>query len=301
MKQTVVNAGVAVADEVYFLPGALVPGEKHRAANVLRVIGGNGANAALAIARLGGDARLLTRTGADAAGEALRAGLAAESVDFSLSPPISGRTTSTSTIIVEPDGARTIVNHFDRDFPDRPEWLPTALPAGTGAVLGDVRWETGTRQLFELANQKKMIAVFDGDRKPIDSMLITLSTHRVFSAQALREMTRTSDLAVALECFAKGRDGYFGVTDGGHGVYSYENGNVVHYQAFAVDVVDTLGAGDVWHGAFALALAERQPLPEAIRFASAAAALKCARRGGGMGAPSRAEVERMLGRPVTGS
>ena len=58
--------------------------------------------------------------------------------------------------------------------------------------------------------------------------------------------------------------------------------------------MDTLAAGDVWHGAFALALAERQPVRNAAVFANAAAALKCLRPGGRSGAPSRDEVEQML-------
>jgi len=65
--------------------------------------------------------------------------------------------------------------------------------------------------------------------------------------------------------------------------------------AFPVHTVDTLGAGDVFHGAFALALTEKQDLREALRFASAAAALKCTRFGGAFAAPQRAEVEALLG------
>jgi sulfofructose kinase len=63
--------------------------------------------------------------------------------------------------------------------------------------------------------------------------------------------------------------------------------------------VDTLGAGDTWHGAFAVALADGLSEDEAVRFASAAAALKCTRFGGRDGAPSRREVDRFLaGAPV---
>jgi sugar/nucleoside kinase (ribokinase family) len=59
--------------------------------------------------------------------------------------------------------------------------------------------------------------------------------------------------------------------------------------------VDTLGAGDVFHGAFALAITEKQELRQALRFASAAAALKCTRFGGAFAAPQRAEVAALLG------
>jgi sulfofructose kinase len=58
--------------------------------------------------------------------------------------------------------------------------------------------------------------------------------------------------------------------------------------------VDTLGAGDVFHGAFALALAGKQELAAAVRFATTAASLKCTRLGGSMAAPMRSEVQAAL-------
>jgi sulfofructose kinase len=61
-----------------------------------------------------------------------------------------------------------------------------------------------------------------------------------------------------------------------------------------VDAIDTLAAGDVWHGAFALALAERSSIDAAARFANVAAAIKCTRFGGRRGAPRRAEVENWI-------
>ena len=64
--------------------------------------------------------------------------------------------------------------------------------------------------------------------------------------------------------------------------------------AFDVPVVDTLGAGDVWHGAFALALAEGRDEPAALRIASAAAAIKVQRPGGRAGVPTRAELDDFL-------
>ena len=66
--------------------------------------------------------------------------------------------------------------------------------------------------------------------------------------------------------------------------------------AFKVDAIDTLGAGDTFHGAFTFRLVETGDAVEAIRFAAAAAAIKCLRFGGLMGAPSRAEVEAFLQR-----
>jgi sugar/nucleoside kinase (ribokinase family) len=64
--------------------------------------------------------------------------------------------------------------------------------------------------------------------------------------------------------------------------------------AFPVHTVDTLGAGDIFHGAFTLAITEKQDLRSALRFASAAAALKCTRFGGAFACPQRPEVEAFL-------
>jgi sugar/nucleoside kinase (ribokinase family) len=61
-----------------------------------------------------------------------------------------------------------------------------------------------------------------------------------------------------------------------------------------VHTIDTLSAGDIFHGAFALAITEKRELRQALRLASAAAALKCTPFGGGFAAPQRAEVEELL-------
>jgi sulfofructose kinase len=87
------------------------------------------------------------------------------------------------------------------------------------------------------------------------------------------------------------------VTDGANGAHWRQGGGIRHRPAFAVNSVDTLAAGDVFHGGFALALAEGQDEAESMRFASAAAALKCTRFGGIAGAPGRAEVEQLLAAP----
>ena len=72
------------------------------------------------------------------------------------------------------------------------------------------------------------------------------------------------------------------------------NGSICETPVFAIEAVDTLGAGDVFHGAFVLALVERQATERAIRFAAAAAGLKCSRFGGSTVAPGRAEVDALL-------
>jgi sulfofructose kinase len=91
--------------------------------------------------------------------------------------------------------------------------------------------------------------------------------------------------------------GDFGVTLGARGsVWRIEGGALVEIPALAVASVDSTGAGDVFHGAVAAALAERMPLPAAAGFATAYAGLKCALGNGWDGMPTRRQVEEALRR-----
>lgn len=286
----VLVAGIAALDDIFPISAPLVAGEKHRSPRVETVLGGNAANAARAICRLGGRAELLARLGDDATAAWIRKELTSEGVGHDLCQPLAGCHTSRSAIIIEPDGARTIANMFDPNFPEEPNWLPQILPPNTAAVLGDVRWEAATLRLLSLARAGGLPAVLDGDRAPKDQRLLAAASHIAFSAQGLRELAGQQDLATALTGFAAGRDQFCAVTDGAHGVFYMDGGNLRHIPAPRVAAVDTLGAGDVWHGAFALALAEQQTIEQAIHFANLAAAIKCSRPGGGAGAPIRAEL-----------
>jgi sulfofructose kinase len=84
------------------------------------------------------------------------------------------------------------------------------------------------------------------------------------------------------------------VTRGAQGLLWIDDSGIHRQAAFAVEVVDTTGAGDVFHGAYTLALAEGSSVAEAMRFASTVAALKCTRRGGRAGIPNRAEAAAFL-------
>ncbi len=97
---------------------------------------------------------------------------------------------------------------------------------------------------------------------------------------------------------ARSIPGIVGVTLGADGFLWREDGAERRTPAPKVKAVDTLAAGDVWHGAFTLALAEGQDVDSASRFANAAAAIKCSRGGGRRGAPTRAEVAALLRRPA---
>ena len=127
-----------------------------------------------------------------------------------------------------------------------------------------------------------------------DPALLQNATHAAFSAPGLADYCNDDDAERALRHVAATTGIWCCVTLGAEGVLYTDGRGMARSPAFDVNAVDTLGAGDVWHGAFALALADGADEPAAIRKASAAAALKVQRRGGRAGAPTRAEVDQFL-------
>jgi len=288
--------GLAVQDYVFSLPEMPTTAEKFRASDMAVTGGGGAANAAVAVARLGGGALLATRLGADRIAEAIVADLEAEGVDCSHSVRYEGCTSSISAVLVDGAGERMVVNYRDAALPESVDWLPDPAGLSLGAVSVDNRWPIGAAHLLGLARAAGLPGVLDGEA-PMDSCgaAMLAASHVAFSRQGLTDWAGTDDIAAGLTAAAKQRNGGFVcVTDGADGVHFRHGATQGHVPAFRVRVVDTLGAGDVWHGAFALSLAEGHTATDAIRFASAVAALKCTEFGGRRGIPGRAQVETFL-------
>jgi sulfofructose kinase len=186
---------------------------------------------------------------------------------------------------VDAAGERQVVSFRGEGLDDRPD-LIAATPE-IGVVLADTRWPRGNLAALELARGRGIPGVLDAEA-PVDPALIAAASHVAFSRQGLASLS-SGEPAEALA--AMDLSAWACVTDGAHGVFVRGGG---HVPAFPVRAVDTLGAGDVWHGAFALRLAEGAEETDAIRFANAAAALKCARPWGREGCPTRAETEAFL-------
>lgn len=312
--KTVLCVGHAVQDHVYRLPRLPVGGSKNRATAFTSVGGGPAATAAVAIARLGGKARLASRVGDDAIADEIERELRAYEVDCTLLRRVAGRASSRSAVFVDDAGERMIVNHTDPAMPADPAWLAAVGLAGVDAVLADVRWPEAAALMLARAKAAGLPAVLDADVPlPPGSTLPRAATHVAFSLAGLRDhLGLASDApldvdacAAALQRIARETGAWCAVTLGAEGVLHaarpavgavppMDDVPVARSPAFRVTAVDTLGAGDVWHGAFALALAEGCDEAAAVRAASAAAAIKVTRAGGRAGAPSRAERDGLL-------
>ena len=254
------------------------------------------ANASVAVARLGGVAHYWGRVGGDALGERILAELAAEGVDVGAVRRVPGCVSPSAAILVAADGERLVCAYNDPGLDPDAGWLPLSGVSGFAAVLADVRWPEGAAAVLDAARAAGLVALLDGDVGPIDALrdLAGRATHAVFSAPGLVLLAGTADPGTGLARVAAQVRAVVGVTLGADGFLWRDGITERRVAAPRIVAVDTLAAGDVWHGAFALALGEGVDLSGAARFANAAAALKCSRSGGRSGAPSRVEVAACL-------
>ena len=288
----VLCVGHAVQDFVFHVETMPATAAKHRSRAFESVGGGPAATAAVAIARLGGTATLATRLGDDPVADVIVRELERYGVDCTHARRFSGGSSSVSAVLVDARGERLIVNHLDPQLDTAPDWLPDVAELGADAVLADTRWPDGARRGMELARAAGVPGILDADVPvPADPALLAAATHVAFSADGLRSFSGEDSLEPALLAAARTTGAWCCATIGGDGTLVVTNDRVERIAAFDVDVRDTVGAGDVWHGAFALALAEGRTETDALRFAGAAAALKVQNGGTRSGAPDRAELQ----------
>jgi sulfofructose kinase len=180
-------------------------------------------------------------------------------------------------------------------YPADTSWLPLDEVRRVDAVHADSRWKPGAIALFDAASAAGIPSVFDADAGDPEEVLTIASraTHPVFSEPMLTSLG-WGPPRIALPRAFGGQNILCGVTLGERGLMWFDGVSVRHLPARPVVSIDTLAAGDTWHGAFALALAEKQPLTQALQFATYAAAIKCSRFGGRIGIPNRAETDALF-------
>lgn len=279
-------------DYIYALDRLPVGDGKYLAQSRTESAGGMAACAAVAIDRLGGKAFFYGRLGADAIGEEILEGLRQEGVDVTGVRCYAGRVSPHSIVLVDKTGERIIVPYGAEAFPVDPSWLPLTEIAAADAVLADIRWPEAAEVVFRQARMAGKPAVLDAEASsnPAAMLAVQSASHALFSASGLEALSGTTSVEDGLNWAWEHNRAWVGVTLGAQGIVWLEDGRLEQLSAIPVEAVETLGAGDVFHGAFVLALGEGQTNREAVRFASAVAALKCSRSGGRKSYPSRAEV-----------
>jgi sulfofructose kinase len=292
-------AGIAVIDYIFRIEAMPKPDTKSRASAFMIASGGNIANAAVSIVRLGGGARVSAPLGGpagiDMSGDAILRKLEQEKIDHSAVVRIDGMASPISAILVQSGGERAIVNYRDDALAKARCENPERLVETADAVLIDNRFPEFSLPIAQAAKKSGKIVVMDADDPTRETdALLNACTHVVFSSHGLRNTAQMQDFTAGLNAVAKRTPALLAVTDGANGSWWHDGKTVRHFAAHPIRAIDTLGAGDVFHGACVLMLAEGRDFEQALRFSAAAAAIKCTRFGGVAGAPNRQEVEAFL-------
>lgn len=296
MSATVVCCGSATCDVLYQVerlplgPGKILPKA------MVEVAHGMATSAATAVARLGGRARLIARIGDDHRGRCFLQEIGEAGVDCTMVRSVLGVSSPVSAVLIDAEGERVVVPWYSPALGSDTDWIPLDTVAAADAALVDVRWPEGAAAVLDAARLAGKPAVLDGDVGPPDVVLdlAARASHAIFSEPAALLCVGGASIEEALRALGARLPGFVAVTAGAEGCYWLAGDEVRQLRPPAIEAVDTLAAGDVFHGAFALALAEGKGEVTALAFANVAASLKCRHFGGRLGAPERAEVEALL-------
>jgi sulfofructose kinase len=290
-------AGGAVQDNVMRVERFPAPGGKVSATDFVITSGGQAGNAAVAMARLGAHVTYIGALGDendDVANTIIKT-FTNENIDVSRALRVPGAKSSASLIMIDASGEKMIATRRNQGLSEAVPRDPEGAVAQADAAMLDNRYSNISLPICRAAKARGLPRVLDFDKPtPPDDPLLQCCSHVICSADAIREATSETELPAALKKLGQSFSEFLAVTDGPGGVYWLDNGEVRHMDAFKVDAVDTLGAGDTFHGAFAVRFVETRDAVESMRFAAAAAAIKCTRFGGLMGAATRAEVDAFL-------
>jgi len=251
---------------------------------------------AATIVRFGGKARLWASCGDDPTGDRIVRDLTAAGVDLSVLRRVPGARSGFSSIFMDKVGERMIVPCYDPALHTAPEAAPAMDDVAVLSI--DVRWPEAAMLALIAAHDRGIPVLADIDVAPRETLLPLFhnADYAIASEGGAKILTGASTGLDALKVMAREHPGFVAVTMGENGAFwaDRKSGVLRHVTPVPVEAVDTLAAGDVFHGAFALGLAESWDLEFNLRFAATAAALKCTRFGGRLGAPTRAEVEALL-------
>jgi sulfofructose kinase len=294
----VLGLGAVAVDDLLYVDHYPPPDSKAAVQAQQRAGGGLAGTALVAAARLGARAAYCGILGEDELARFTIRELEREGVDCS---PVLFRAEARpihSIIIVDRSTGQRVILFSKAGVA---EWQPeeiSAEPIGNCRVLFvDHTTLPGGLQAIALAHQRGIPVVGDIEPNTMPRLaeLVPQIDHLIIGAELARQLTGQSEPAAAVQALSGPHRACVVVTGGARGCwYSEVGGAVQHAPAYEVDVVDTTGCGDVFHGAYAACLARGEGVRAAITVATAAAGLKAAHPGGRAGIPDRATVDRFI-------
>ncbi len=249
--------------------------------------GGQVPTALVALQRWGLCTAYVGRFGDDHGGQLSRESLADEGVDVSATAVRPDTRQPVSVILIdEVSGERSVLSERVPELILHADDLPDAALSDGSVLLMDAVDVPAATAAARRAKTDGILTVLDTDAPGagIDDLL-ALTDVLIVAAEFPARLTGITDLRAALRHTAQRGPWFVGVTLGPGGALAFVHGDFHYVPAFRVPVVDSTGAGDIFHAGCIYGLLQGWPVPESLRFAAAAAALKCQRLGGRPGIP----------------
>jgi ribokinase len=303
MKPRVAVVGSSNTDMIIKLKRIPRPGETLLGGHFMTAAGGKGANQAVAAARTGGQVSFIARVGSDTLGDQAIGRLRADGVDIAHVARDRQMPSGAALIFVSERGENSIavaggangrLSAADvkkaRTIIASAHILLMQLESPLAAVMAGMKLASeahipvilnpapAQRLPNELLRQVSILTPNEAEAELLTGFKLTTI------ASVERAATRLRHCGIPTVIVTLGKRGALIASEGG----------VRLVQGFKVKAVDTTGAGDVFNGALAVALAEGQPVERAVRFANAAAAISVTREGAQTSAPSRRAIELFL-------
>ena len=294
----VLGLGAVAVDDLIYVEAYPLPDAKTRVMRLERHCGGLTATALVAAARLGARCAYAGVLGNDELSNFALACMEREGIDVSRVPRKPSAGPVHSHIVVDTRRGTRNVFSYEPRMVGASLHTPAALIVSCRVLLVDHLGVPGMIRAARLARRAgiPVVADIESDRHPQSDQLLAMTDHLIVSQAFAAKLTGARSPERAVRKLARPDLQVAAVTCGAEGCWYLARGWSVpkHQLAFKVKAVDTTGCGDVFHGAYAFALARGMALEERIRFAAASAALKATRPGGQAGIPSWRAVRRYL-------
>ncbi len=295
----VAGLGQCALDHLFVIDLLPVPDTKKEIIKWTISGGGPVATALVSLSRLGVACDFHGITGDDESGRKIAESLRSENININglLTRPQSS--SQVAFIAVEQEsGRRTIFWKRPSSEPMKPYELPDNFLDNADFLLVDGLMAEASIYAARKAKEKSIPVMLDAGRVREGMVeLAHICDYVVCSEEFARELMINNisfDPEKAIIHIKSFGAKIATITLGNKGCITVSGDGLFYTPAFAVDVVDTTGAGDVFHGGYIYGLLQKWDIEEVVRFASAFAALKCRKLGGRAGIPDLEEVKQLL-------
>jgi sulfofructose kinase len=292
----VVGMGLNSVDFLTLVPEFPAPNSKMKMLQFSKQGGGQVATAMVALSRWGVKTKYIGKVGEDELGQFSLQSIGQGGVDISSVKIEPNATNQFATIIVDGStGDGTILWNRDERLMYREGELRKEEVCCGRLLHLDGHDIHAAIQCARWAREEGIPTIVDLDKvEPLTSELIKKMDFVITSSRFPTLFTGISDREKALIEMQRQTPGFLCATLGREGAVALAEGNILRFKGFEVDVVDTTGAGDVFHAGFIYGLLQHWEVRKILKFANAVAALKCRELGGRKGIPTLKETQNFL-------